>query len=118
MTGAHDPGEDRVADLDERFRRAVASHLLADVPVASYMSSGLDSTGIASEATRATVLFGFQELGLARIYAQVLAGNVASMRVLEKLGMVNEGTKRQHVKKGRQLHDIVLYGLLRSEWNA
>ena len=74
--------------------------------------------GYASEATRATVAFGFEELGLARIYAQVIAGNTASMRVLSKLGMIQEGTKRQHVKKGNKLHDIVLYGLLREEWDS
>ena len=61
---------------------------------------------------------GFAQLGLARIYAQVLVGNGASMRVLEKLGMVNEGTKRQHVRKGTRLLDVVLYGLLRDEWSA
>ena len=40
------------------------------------------------------------------------------MRVLAKLGMIQEGTKRQHVKKGNKLHDIVLYGLLREEWDS
>ncbi len=73
--------------------------------------------GFATEAARAAVGFGFRELGLARIYAQVLAGNRASLRVLDKLGMVNEGVKRQHVNKARRLHDVVLYGLLRDEWS-
>jgi ribosomal-protein-alanine N-acetyltransferase len=72
--------------------------------------------GYASEATRAIVDFGFTELGLARVYAQVLAGNQASLRVLEKLGMVREGVKRRHVRKERRLHDLVFYGLLREEW--
>lgn len=72
--------------------------------------------GIATESTRTLIDFGFRELVLARIYAQVLAGNGPSMRVLEKLGMVNEGVKRQHVRKARRLHDVVLYGLLRAEW--
>ena len=49
--------------------------------------------------------------------AQVLAGNRASLAVLDKLGMVNEGVKRQHVNKARRLHDVVLYGLLREEWS-
>ncbi len=74
--------------------------------------------GIATEAVRALVDFGFRELVLARIYAQVIAGNQASIRVLEKLGMVHEGIKRQHVRKGHRLHDIVLFGLLRSEWGV
>jgi ribosomal-protein-alanine N-acetyltransferase len=72
--------------------------------------------GFATEAAQAVVDFGFRELGLARVYAQVLAGNSASLRVLDKLGMMNEGKKRQHVVKTRRLHDVVLYGLLRDEW--
>jgi len=72
--------------------------------------------GYATEATRALVDFGFRECGLARIYAQVLAGNAGSMRVLDKLGMVSEGVKRQHVRKGRRSCDVALYGLLRDEW--
>jgi [ribosomal protein S5]-alanine N-acetyltransferase len=74
--------------------------------------------GLATEASRAVVDFGFTTLGLARIYAQVFAGNRASMGVLDKLGMVNEGVKRQHIRQGRRLHDVVLYGLLRDEWSA
>lgn len=73
--------------------------------------------GFATEAAQAVVDFGFSGLGLARIYAQVLAGNRASLRVLDKLGMVNEGVKRQHIHKARRLHDVVLYGLLRDEWS-
>ncbi len=73
--------------------------------------------GFATEAARAVIEFGFSGLGLARIYAQVLADNRASLRVLDKLGMVNEGVKRQHVHKARRLHDVVLYGLLRDEWS-
>ena len=72
--------------------------------------------GFATEAAEAAIDFGFARLGLARIYAQVLADNRGSLRVLDKLGMVNEGVKRQHVHKARRLHDVVLYGLLRDEW--
>lgn len=72
--------------------------------------------GYATEAAALLVELGFRELALARIYAQVLAGNTASARVLDKLGMVREGVKRQHVRKGRRLHDVVMYGLLRAEW--
>lgn len=73
--------------------------------------------GFATEAAAAVVDYGFSGLGLARVYAQVLADNRASLRVLDKLGMVNEGVKRQHVQKARRLHDVVLYGLLRDEWS-
>jgi ribosomal-protein-alanine N-acetyltransferase len=43
--------------------------------------------GIASEATAASVKFGFQQLGLERIVAIAIPENVGSRRVLEKLGM-------------------------------
>jgi RimJ/RimL family protein N-acetyltransferase len=76
------------------------------------------SHGFATEACRAALAFGFDELGLARIYAQVLGDNAASMRVLDKLGMVSEGVKRQHVIKSGKALDVVLYGLLRDEWLA
>jgi len=79
---------------------------------------GLDAwgTGYATEAAGALVDFGFGELALARIYAQVLAGNAASRRVLDKLGMIHEGLRRSHVRKGKRLVDVDLYGLLRDEW--
>jgi RimJ/RimL family protein N-acetyltransferase len=72
--------------------------------------------GYATEAAASIIEFGFRELGLERIYAQVLEGNAASCRVLEKLGMTPEGTRRRHVRKGRRLHDVSMYGLLRAEW--
>ncbi|MGE0399291.1 MAG: GNAT family N-acetyltransferase [Kofleriaceae bacterium] len=82
-----------------------------------WLAASAWGSGIATEACTAAVDFGFRELDLARIYAQVLAGNHASQRVLDKLGMTTEGTKRQHVKKGDKLCDVILYGLLRDEWS-
>lgn len=74
--------------------------------------------GIASEAAHGMVAWGFRELALRRVYAEVFAGNRASSRVLEKLGMTLEGLRREHVRKGRVHHDVILYGLLRNEWRA
>lgn len=42
--------------------------------------------GYASEAVRLVTAFGFGDLGLVRIVAEVLAGNAGSERVLEKAG--------------------------------
>jgi RimJ/RimL family protein N-acetyltransferase len=74
--------------------------------------------GYATEAVTAIVELGFRDLGLGRIYAQVLDGNTASCRVLDKLGMIEEGVRRRHVRKGRQLRDVRLYGILDDEWRA
>lgn len=43
--------------------------------------------GYATEAGAACLKYGFKELGLQQIVAQVMEGNIASIRVLEKLGM-------------------------------
>lgn len=73
--------------------------------------------GFATEAANAMIDFGFGELGLSRIYAQVLEGNDVSCHVLEKVGMLSEGIRRRHIRKGKKLCDVSLFGLLRDEWD-
>lgn len=48
--------------------------------------------GYASEAARALVDLGFRQLGLRRIWAQTMAVNTGSRRVLEKAGLRYVGT--------------------------
>ncbi len=55
--------------------------------------------GYCTEAARAVVRYGFEQLGLNRIHAHHLASNPASGRVMAKVGMVREGLLRRHVKK-------------------
>ena len=43
--------------------------------------------GLATEAARAVLTHGFETLGFQRVIATVQAANVASIRVIEKLGM-------------------------------
>jgi len=47
--------------------------------------------GLATEAARACLRFGFEEADLARVVAGVDPPNAASLRVIEKLGMVPVG---------------------------
>ncbi len=47
--------------------------------------------GLATEIARASLGFGFSQLGLARIHAFALAGNAASVRVLQKCGFTHVG---------------------------
>lgn len=74
--------------------------------------------GYATEAARAVVAYGFAVLGLKRVEAHYLAGNPASGRVMEKLGMTREGVLRQHIVKWDETYDVVLYGILESEFEA
>lgn len=73
--------------------------------------------GYCTEAARAMIEYGFGELKLSRIYANYLAINPASGRVLQKLGMQPEGLLRKHRLKGGEYIDLVVCGLLREEYS-
>ena len=66
--------------------------------------------GIATDAVRALTSYGFEELGLARVFAIPFARNPASARVLEKSGYVKEGFMRRSALKDGVLVDQWLYG--------
>ena len=53
--------------------------------------------GLMPEAAAAVVRYGFAGLGLHRIEAGVLPANAASVRVLQKLGFLEEGTLRDYL---------------------
>lgn len=74
--------------------------------------------GYATEAGGAVLQYGFEQLELNRIHARCFAGNPSSGRVLEKLGMQREGTMRQHVQKWGVFDDVVVYGVLCSEYTG
>ena len=74
--------------------------------------------GYATEAAREVVRYGFEQLWLHRIYAGHFGNNPASGRVLRKIGMSYEGTRREHHRKWGEYEDRVEYGLLVSEWRA
>ena len=74
--------------------------------------------GYAAEAARAMVDYGFEELGLHRVWGECVPENTASWRVMEKLGMRSEGRLRQtRWYKGRWW-DTLLYGVLEDEWQT
>jgi [ribosomal protein S5]-alanine N-acetyltransferase len=74
--------------------------------------------GYATEAARAVLAYGFGEQGLLRITATHFARNPASGRVMQKIGMTCEGCLRRHVLRWGEPQDLVLYGILREEWEA
>ncbi len=74
--------------------------------------------GYATEAAHRVVEHGFDDLSLNRIAARHFARNPASGRVMQKIGMVREGTVRQGALKGDSFEDLELYAILRSDWLA
>ncbi len=61
------------------------------------VNSDRTGRGLATEIGTAMLHLGFNRLGLHRIYAQCQTENLASRRVMAKLGMRQEGVLRQNV---------------------
>jgi ribosomal-protein-alanine N-acetyltransferase len=78
---------------------------------------GVDSwgQGYAREAALAVIEFGFERLGLNRIYAHHMARNPAAGKVLLHAGMQREGLMRARVRKWGLYEDVVLYAILRED---
>ncbi len=71
--------------------------------------------GYATEAAREILRYGFDGLGLHRIFASHFGHNPASGSVLRKLGMRHEGCQREHLRKWDRFVDSELYGILRQD---
>ncbi|MFJ8148790.1 GNAT family N-acetyltransferase [Streptomyces sp. NPDC096048] len=72
--------------------------------------------GYATEAARALLRWAFDTLDLNRVQAETDTRNVASARVLEKLGFVREGTLREECIVNGEVSDTWVFGLIRREW--
>lgn len=72
--------------------------------------------GYATEAARAILQFGFEALGMHRIWATTLAINKGSANVLKKIGMRQEGLEREKEKIKGQWLDSLTFAILDWEW--
>ncbi|MDE2869278.1 MAG: GNAT family protein [Chloroflexota bacterium] len=72
--------------------------------------------GLATEAARAVVDWGFRRFGLHKVYARAHVDNKGSWRVMERLGMTREGVLRGHWKMRDEHVDLVYYAVFRDEW--
>ncbi|MGZ4768883.1 MAG: GNAT family N-acetyltransferase [Ilumatobacteraceae bacterium] len=76
--------------------------------------------GYASEGSRALIDKGFNELGVERVYAETMAVNVGSRRVMEKVGLRYVRTFRADWPvriRGDEEGDVE-YAITRTEWES
>jgi len=74
--------------------------------------------GYATEALGAALDYGFRELGLNRVEADIDPRNAASANVLERLGFCREGYMPERWIVNGEAADTVFYGLLKRQWDA
>ena len=70
--------------------------------------------GIATEAVKQMVVYGFSNFDIIRIHTGVFEFNTASQRVLEKCGFTKEAVFEKAVFKNNRLWDEVRYALIKT----
>jgi ribosomal-protein-alanine N-acetyltransferase len=71
-----------------------------------------------TEVVSRIIQFGFEDIGLERIQAKCLVGNIGSAKVMEKTGMKFEGVLRKYMKIKNEMQDLKMYAIIRSDYDS
>ncbi|AMP20476.1 hypothetical protein AZF37_04215 [endosymbiont 'TC1' of Trimyema compressum] len=71
--------------------------------------------GIMTKALKDIVAYGFETMGLVRIWAEVFAFNKGSARVLEKVGFLKEATLKSRIFKNGVVSDSYIYAIVKEK---
>ncbi|MCS6903330.1 MAG: GNAT family N-acetyltransferase [Candidatus Bipolaricaulota bacterium] len=74
--------------------------------------------GYGTETTCLMARYAFETLGMHRVWLSVYEYNQRGIRAYEKAGFVREGLLRQARYHNGRFYDVLVMGLLRSEWEA
>lgn len=74
--------------------------------------------GYATEAARALIDLAFTRYSLHRVYACCASANVASYRVMERLGMRREAHLRENIFVKGAWEEELVYAVLEQEWET
>lgn len=72
--------------------------------------------GYGSKAMRELLNYGFNKLKLHRIQLNVLEFNEGAIALYDKFAFKKEGVFREFVLRDDKRYDLLLYGLLKDEW--
>ncbi len=90
----------------------------ARAEVAYALSRKYWGQGLMPEAVQAVIAFGFRTMQLNRVQAICEIENVASARVMEKVGMTFEGRLREYMFFKEHYRNLKMYSILREEWDS
>ena len=74
--------------------------------------------GVGTNAISQIVEFAFVRCNLRRVHLQAIESNVGAIRAYQKAGFTVEGRQREHAWVRGRYEDILIMGLLRSEWQS
>ena len=82
-----------------------------------FANPGLHHRGIGTRAKMMMCKYGFEDLGLNKLYFVANEDNYPILRVNEKCGFVQEGRLRQeYLTSEGEMKDMLYYGLLKEDW--
>lgn len=99
-------------------RLAVDPHQQRGATVGFALRPDAWGVGYGIEMVRLLLGLGFDDLGLHRIWGARSPMNEASAKTMAAVGMVEEGTIREHVLKADKWRDSVVHAILDRKWRA
>ncbi|MGE8203116.1 GNAT family N-acetyltransferase [Heyndrickxia sp. NPDC080065] len=74
--------------------------------------------GYGYESLKQALNFAFYELNLHRVQLTVFSYNKPAIALYKKLGFQQEGIYREFIHRNGETHDMLLFGLLKREWES
>lgn len=91
-------------------------HSSRTAEIGYWLAAGHQGKGVVTRACRTMVDHAFHELGLNRVVIRCATGNTKSCAIPQRLGFKQEGVLRQAGWLYDHFIDLVIYGMLASEW--
>ena len=108
--------------VDGRFRGEVNLNTIhrgarQNAYVGYWVDQEVAGYGLMPEAVVVVLRFAFERLGLHRVQIAIVPRNTASRRVVEKLGLRDEGTARGYLQINGVWEDHIRYAITSEEWS-
>ena len=87
-----------------------------DAEMGYWISAHAEGQGLVTRAAQALLGYAFEQLGCHRVTIRAAPDNARSRAIPERLGFTREGVMREAGWASPGYHDLVVYGLLESEW--
>ena len=87
------------------------------VELAYAIARSLWGKGLMTEAVSEVIRFGFDKMELNRIEARAIPENIASIRVMQKIGMTKEGLHREQMIMHGKFVDLSSYAILKRDYS-
>lgn len=72
--------------------------------------------GYSKKAINQTLDFAFNKINMNKVYLLVLLENTKAIKIYEEIGFSHEGVLRHDYLRNEMFHDVVIMGLLKTEW--